>query len=85
MSGIAEIVHVFASRQRRTGSGLDGYESVIGFAAQLLAHERRDQPAEVGTAARATYDDVGFDSVFVKCGFGFHTYHRLMQHDVVEH
>ena len=51
-AGVAEIVGVDAAREARAGSRLDSDDAVVCLAAELLAHERCDQAAEVGTAGR---------------------------------
>lgn len=57
----------------------------IVFALQLFRHKRRDQPAEVRAAARATYYHVRLYAVFIERYFAFLAYHRLVQKHVVEH
>ena len=57
----------------------------LALAAQLLAHERRDQAAEVAAAARAADDDVGHDAVFVQRGLRLHADDALVQKHLIEH
>uniref|UniRef100_A0A0A9EEK9 Tryptophan synthase-related n=1 Tax=Arundo donax TaxID=35708 RepID=A0A0A9EEK9_ARUDO len=56
---VAEVVGVDALGERRARRGLHGPERRAHPAAQLLAHEREREPAEVGPAAGAADDDVG--------------------------
>ena len=58
-AGVAVVVGILAARKRRAARRLDGDDAVVCLAAQLLAHERRDEAAEVGAAARAADDHVG--------------------------
>ena len=44
-AGVAEIIGVHAPGEAGAGGGLHGDEAVVGFPAQLLAHERRDEAA----------------------------------------
>ena len=82
-TGVAEVVGVGAAREAGAGGRLYGDEAVVGFAAELFAHEGRDQSAEVGAAAGTADDDIGFFAVFVKRGLGFKTDDRLVQHDLI--
>ena len=69
-SGVAEIVGVGAAREGWAACGFDGHDVVVGFATEFLAHERGDDAAQIGAAAGAADDDVGFDAVFVEGCFG---------------
>jgi hypothetical protein len=84
-AGVAEVVGESAAREARAGRGLDGDEAVVLLAAELLAHERRDEAAEVGAAARAADDDVGLDAVFVHRDLGLEADDGLVQQHLVEH
>ena len=59
MRGVAEVVGVFAARQRRAGRRLDRDDAALAAAAQLQAEEREGDAGEVRAAAGAADDDVG--------------------------
>ena len=84
LAGVTEVVGVNAAGEAGAGGGLDGDEAVVGFAAQLLAHERRDQSAEIAAAAGAADDNVGLHTVLIECGFGLKTDDALVQQHLVE-
>ena len=67
---IAEIVSVYAAGQAGAGSGFNGDDLVVGFAAELFSHKRCDQAAQIGSAAGTANDNVGFYAVFIQGGFG---------------
>ena len=85
LAGVAEIVGKFSAREARAGGGLDGDELIVALAAQLFAHERGDEAAEVAAAAGAADDDVRHDTVFVERRFGLQTDDRLVQQHLIEH
>ncbi len=70
-TGIAEIVSVYTAGKAGAGSGFNGDDPVVGFAAELFSHKRCDQTAQIGSAAGTADDDVGFYAVFIQGGFGF--------------
>ena len=84
MSCVAEIIDIFASGEGRAGCRLDRYDIVVCFAAQLLAHERRDEAAEIGSAACATDDHVSLYIVHLERRLGLQTDDRLVQQNLVE-
>ena len=47
IAGITEVIRIDAARKTRTGSGLDGDNTIILFAAEFLSHEGGDESAEV--------------------------------------
>ena len=83
-AGVAEVIREHAARQAGAGGGLDGDEAVVLFAAQLFAHERGDQAAEVRAAAGAADDDVGRDAVFVEGDLRLKADDRLVQQHLIE-
>ena len=84
-AGVAEVVGVTAAGEARTRGRFHGDDPVIRFSAQFFAHERRDQAAEVGTAARAADDDVRSDPVLVERGLGLQSDDALVQQHLREH
>ena len=84
-SGVAEVVSVNAASEARAGSRLNCDDLIVRLAAELLAHERSDEAAEVGTAAGAADDHVGFDAVFVEGRLGLKTDDGLVQKDLIEY
>ena len=83
-TGVAEIVCVDTACEARAGGRLDSDDAVVRLAAELLAHERSDEAAEVGTAAGAADDHVGLDAVLVERCFGLETDDGLVQQDLIE-
>ena len=83
-TGIAEIICVNASCKARAACGFYGYYPVVLFAAKLFAHERRDQSAEIGSAARTSDYHVGNDTVFIKRGLCLKTDHALVKEYLVK-
>ena len=84
-AGVAEVVGEPAAREARAGGGLDGDEPIVALTAQLLAHERGDEAAEVAAAAGAADDYVRHDAVFVEGRFCLQTDDRLVQQHLIEH
>ena len=82
---VAEVVGELAAGERGTAHGLDGDEIGRRLAAQLVTHEGRHKSAEVAAAARAADDHVGIGVRLLHGGEAFETYHRLMEHDLIEH
>ena len=62
---------------------LNGDELIVLFAAQLFAHEGRNEAAEVTSAAGAADDHVGLDAVFVHRDFAFHADDGLMEKHLI--
>ena len=85
LAGVAEVVGEPAARETRAGGGLDGDEPIVALAAQLLAHERGDEAAEVAAAAGAANDNIRHDAVFVKGRFRLQADDRLVQKHLIEH
>ena len=67
-STVAEIIHEFTARQRRTARRFDPDKFDIIFALDLITHKRSNQPAEVRTAADTANDDIRPDTVFFHRG-----------------
>ena len=84
LTGVAEIICVFAPGKRRTGCRLNTDDPIILLAADLLSHEGGDQPAEVGAAAAASDDHVRLDIVFGKRRLRFLTKGRLMKQYLIQ-
>ena len=82
---VAEVVGVLAARERRAACRLDRDEAVVALAAQLLAHERRDDAHQVRAAARAAYYDVGLHAVLAERRLRLEPDDRLVQTDLVQH
>ena len=84
-AGVAEVVGVDAACEARAGSRLNRDDPIVRLAAEFLAHEGSDEAAEVGTAAGAADDHVGFDAVFVERRLGLKTDDGLVQKDLIEY
>ena len=69
---------------RPAGRRLHRDDAVVLLAAQLLAHERRDEAAEVRAAARATDDDVGLHAEALERAVRLEADDRLVQQHLVE-
>ena len=82
---IAEIVHKLPARHGGAARRLDADKLNVVLALQLLPHEGRDEPAEVGAAAHAADDDIGGDAVLFERRLALEPDDRLMQQNVVEH
>ena len=85
MAEVAEVVGVFAARQRRAGHGLDGDGAHLAALAQAVHEEGVGQAGDVGAAAAAADDDVGILVDLLHLLFGFEADDRLVQEHVVEH
>ena len=85
VAGVAEVVGVLAAGKRRAGRGLDRDDARVGLAGQLILHERRDQAAEVGAAARAADDDVRIFVQHLHRLLALQTDDRLVQQHLIEH
>ena len=85
LAGVAEVIGVFASGERRAGGRLNRNEVRVLLTADLIAHERGDKAAEVGAAAGAADDDVGVFVIHLHCRLGFNADYALMQQHLVEH
>ncbi len=85
LAGVAEVVRETSAREAGAGRRFDRDDAVVGLAAELFAHERRDQAAEVGPAAGAADDDVRPDAVFLERGLRFEADDALMQQDLGKH
>ena len=84
-TGITEIIGVSASCQAGAAGRLHRHDIVVRFSAQLLTHERRDQAAQIGAAARAADDHIRLDTVFIQGDLSLESDDGLMQQDLVEH
>ena len=78
-AGVAVVVGVHAAGEAGAGRGLDGDELIVLLAAQLFAHERGNQAAQIGAAAGAANDDVRLDAVFVHSRLALKADYGLMQ------
>ncbi len=85
LAGVAEIVGIFAARERGTGGGLHRNEVRIRFAEQLILHERGNQAAEVRSAARASNHNVRVLADDFHCRLALQADDRLVQQHLVEH
>ena len=85
LTRIAIIVCVHTSCKRRTRSRLYCYESRLCLTFESVFHKRSDKSAEVGTAARTTYDYVGIFVEHLHCFFTLKTYYGLMQKHLIEY
>ena len=84
-TSITEVIHVPASCEARTGCRFYGDKLVVGFSAELLTHERRNQTSQIGSAASTADDHIRFDTVFVHGSFRFQTDHGLMQKHLIQY
>ena len=86
LARVGEVVGVAPARERGAARGLHGHEARVGMlAAQRVAHERRDEAAQVRPAARAADHDVGILAQLLKSGVALQPDDRLVQHHLVEH
>ena len=85
MRRVAEIVGIFAPRQRRACRRFHGDDAPLASATELQAEIWESKAGEVRTAARATDDDVGIVACQRKLLDRFLTNNRLVQQHVVEH
>ena len=83
--GVAEVVGVFAARQRRACGRLDRDEAALAPAAQLQPEEREGKPGEVRAAAGAADHDVGVVARHLELLDRFLAVDGLVQQHVVEH
>ena len=85
ITGITEIIQIFPPGKTRARSRFSCNESVFFFTSQFFTHEWRDQPAQIGSAASASDDDIRFDPYFIKCRVSFLPYNALMQQHLIEY
>ena len=64
LSGIAEIIYILSSGHARTGRGLHRYDAIVRLSPDFLADKRRNQTAQIGTAARTADDHIRLDIIF---------------------
>ena len=82
---VAIVVGVSAAGQRRTARRLDRHNAVVVLAAKLLAHERRNQSAEIRSAAGAADDHIGLLAELAESGLGLKAYDGLVKDNLAEH
>ena len=84
-AGVAEVILEHAAGQAGAGSRLYGDDAVVGLAPEHLAHEGRDQAAQIGAAAGAADDDIGLDAVLLQRGLGLKADDGLVQQHLIQH
>ena len=84
-TGIAEIISIFTSCQAGAGCRFYCNDIVIGLATEHFACKRRDQTAQIGTAAGTADDHVCLDTIFVEGSLSLQTDNRLMQKYLGQH
>ena len=82
-SGVAEIVGVFATGEGRAGGRLNSDNAWIGFSEDLIPHEWRNQPPEVGPAAGTSDNDIRILVDHFHGLVAFQPNDRLMQENLV--
>ncbi len=85
MAGVAEVVGVFAARERGTSRRLDGDDAHRFLLAQLLAEEGEAEPAEIRAAAGTADHDVGPEAGHLHLLDRLDADHRLVDQHVIEH
>ena len=85
MRGVAEIVGVFAARQRRAGGRLDRDDAALAAAAQLQPEKRKRKPGEIRAAAGAGDHHVGIVARHLALLDRFLPDDGLVQQHVIEH
>src|SRR5215472_13675826 len=85
MSGIAEVIGVFAARQARAGGRFAGDHPRLGSSPQTGADEREGDAGKIAAAAGAADNYVGIIAGHLQLSQGLLPDDRLVQQHMVEH
>src|SRR5215831_1517122 len=85
MRRVAEIISVFAARQRRTGRWLDSDSAPLPSPAQLQAEERKCETSKIRATTRTSNDDIGIVARLLELLDRLLSDDGLVEQNVVEH